>query len=100
MGITSRFSKSSSQEAIDELKSQLNDPYVSDGRKKQLSQEYNDVLETVLDMKRGKFKIISAAHKKFFNNADEAIKKSFDDIDQKVIRSEVENISDKNDGPV
>jgi hypothetical protein len=100
MGITSRFSKSSSQDARDEMINQLSDPYVSVDRKKQISKEYNDMSETVLAMKTGKFKLINTAHKKFYNNADETFKKSFDDIDQKVIRSEVENIRDKNDGPV
>jgi len=99
MSVTSRYSQSSSKDAIDEIKSQLEDEHISPERKEQLLIEYNEVKETVLDMKKGKFKLMSAVHKTFSKNADDTINESFNDDKKKAIESQIQDATGKSGSP-
>lgn len=73
MSISGMLAIFSSGPYIKELKASLNDPNISETKRKQLQQEYEDVISTKLAIHKGLFSLFSSAHQQATKKATEQL---------------------------
>ncbi|MCS6177719.1 hypothetical protein [Shewanella baltica] len=81
---------------LEELKANLDDPLISDNKKKDYLKEYEELKDSQLDAKRGKFKMFSTWNKKATQEVSSHIENGItDNKETQTIRKSLQNTPEK-----
>lgn len=81
----------SSRSYFKELGDQLSDPNISPETKKQLQKEYEEAKQTILKMKKGSFKILSAVNETATTNTETEVRRGIQDEDRAAAKAIPDN---------
>lgn len=83
----------SSKQALELIKSQLDDPLIEEERKKSLRAQYNEIYDTMTDSKFNKFRVFTKAHSEAFNSAVDMSKSGVSDKEIEIINEDAKKLS-------